>query len=122
MHGNYSVIPKILTIVSFLSACTDNQTTLREGLAGHWDFKGNALDLSDLENHAQVHGDINFEASGPNGQNNTAAEFSGKEAWLEVPVDQSPQLGNEDFTISAWVYLEEDGTGVSGDLISQYDS
>ncbi|MEX2512160.1 MAG: LamG domain-containing protein [Cyclobacteriaceae bacterium] len=123
MRGINSVFPKILAILWLISACKENQTlNLQDDLYGHWDFKGNAHDISDKENHAKVLGNINFNTTGPRGENNTAVEFPGKKAWLEVPMKPSSPLGKGDFTVSLWVYLQGEGAGVPGDLISQYDS
>lgn len=123
MPNYYNAISRIVIIVLFTSACDENKHVhLQEDLFGHWGFKGNANDISGENHHAIVRGDINFNAIGPKGENNTAVEFSGKEAWLEVPVGQSPQLGKGDFTVSVWVNMQDEGAGLPGDLLSQYDS
>ena len=123
MPDYYSLISKIVIMILFISACKENQPVdLQKDIFGHWEFKGNADDISGKGHHALVQGDINFNVLGPKGKNNTAVEFPGKEAWLEVPIGQSPQLGTGDFTISVWINLPEDETDVPGDLLSQYDS
>ncbi|WP_158856468.1 LamG domain-containing protein [Lunatibacter salilacus] len=122
MLDYYSVISKIVFIALLTCACNEKQPVdLQEGLLGHWELKDNADDVSGKDQHAIVRGDINFNVPGPRGRND-AAEFSGKGAWLEVPIDQSPELGRGDFSVSLWVKLQDDGTGIPGDLLSQYDS
>lgn len=117
-----TILPPIMLILLTL-ACKDGMHLgLHDGLLAHWEFAGNARDHSGANRHAIIHGNINFNAKGPTGQNATAVEFSGKSAWLEIPSDQSPHLGAGDFSISVWINQADTALDVSGDILSQYDS
>lgn len=123
MNRKYNLTLPFAVLLLLNGACKERTSqTLKENLFAHWEFAGNARDNSGENRHAIVRGEINFNARGPKGINSTAAEFSGKKAWLEVPLDQSPRLGAGDFSISVWINLADNGMGVSGDILSQYDS
>jgi hypothetical protein len=123
MLDSYYFISLISIIILLTTACEESKPIdLQKDLYGHWEFKGNANDVSGMDNHAKFRGNIHFYSLGPKGENNTAVELPGKDAWFEVPIDHSTQLGFSDFTISVWVNLLDNAASVPGDIISQYDS
>ena len=93
---------------------------LQEGLLGHWRFEGNARDDSGHENHGRPHG-VDFSAAGRSGRPGTAARFDGVDDCIEVKHHPGLHLGDEDFSIAAWVRLEAEHTDVIGDIASKFD-
>jgi len=91
---------------------------LTRGLAGYWPLTGNARDHSPHERHGAVRGTIAWKQEGPKG--GLAAEFNGLDTAIEIPGD-AQLISKGDFTIAAWVHLDEAQTDVPGDLLSQYD-
>jgi hypothetical protein len=80
------------------------------GLVGHWPLQGDCRDHSGNGNHGKNHGvDL---ANGT---------FNGRDAWIEVPYSRSLDFGAGDFTISAWVWTEQDSNDVIGDVVSKFD-
>lgn len=94
---------------------------LERGLVGHWPLAGDGRDRSGNGRDAVARGDVNWNAIGPSGGEKTAAGLNGRDAWLEVPAEQSPKLGSDDFSIAVWLNAAESGDDVPGDLLSQYD-
>lgn len=47
--------------------------------------------------------------------------FDGRGAYVEVPANPQLKLGTNDFTLSAWVYTEEELSDVLGDVLELYD-
>lgn len=118
----YQILPFLLLLL-LINACNEPRAlSVDKGLFAHWKFAGDARDRSGKERHALVRGEVNFNAQGPTGQPGTAVEFTGSESWLELPSDQSPELGTEDFSIALWVNLGENAGDLSGDILSQFDS
>ncbi len=93
---------------------------LERGLAAHWPLAGDAQDRSGNGRHAVVRGHIDWQAAGPRGAAKTAANFNGRDAWLEVPAENSPKLGKEDFSIAVWLHTADMWDDVPGDILSQY--
>lgn len=90
------------------------------GLVAHWPLAGNCQDRSGHENHGRNHG-ADLTARGPEGKPNRSAEFDGRNDYIEVEPSQSLRLGTGDFSITAWVYTDEQLDDVLGDVISKYD-
>ena len=93
---------------------------LEKGLIGHWKFAGNARDDSGHENHGRPHG-VDFSAPGRSGKPGTAAHFDGIDDCIEVKHHPNLHFGDEEFSIAAWVRLEEGHTDVIGDIVSKFD-
>src|SRR5690606_29160022 len=114
---------KLVLIIALFSACSkETSEDLKKGLEGHWELRGNPQDNSGNDRHAIVKGDIDFGVTGPDKKQGSAIGLNGHNAWLEVPANKSPNLGNEDFSISLWINLNNNAGNVPGDLLSQYDS
>ena len=84
-----------------------------DGLIAHWPLTRDSQDRSGNQRHAVNHG-VTFDER-------LGAHFDGRSTWLEVPARQVPQLGSDPFTISAWIYTDEDLDDVLGDVMSWYD-
>lgn len=93
---------------------------LTKGLVGHWRLAGDCRDHSGRGNHAVNRG-VDLGAVGPGGARATAAGFNGRDAWLEVPANDSLSLGAGDFAFTAWVHTDAVLDDVLGDIASQYD-
>jgi len=94
--------------------------SIDSGLIGYWKFDGDCKDYSGNENHGRSHG-VDFSAAGRTGTPGTAAVFNGTDACIEVRSNESLSLTTCDFSVAAWVRLEEDLTDVVGDIASKYD-
>jgi len=79
-------------------------------LAGHWPLRGDARDHSGNGNHGIVHGSGAMDGT-----------FNGRDAFIEVPTAASLQLGQGNFTLSAWVWTAADTEDVLGDILTQFD-
>ncbi|MCF6311487.1 MAG: hypothetical protein L3J39_03465 [Verrucomicrobiales bacterium] len=84
-----------------------------ETLIADWKLKGDAMDHSGQGIHLSNHG-IEWDKK-------RAASFNGRSSYLSVPHHQMQNLGSGDFTISLWVFTEENMDDNIGDLISKYD-
>lgn len=94
---------------------------LKRALVGHWPLAGDTQDRSGGEHHAVIRGGIDLQVTGPGGAKQSAAGFNGGDAWLEIPADNSPKLGREEFSVAVWLHTDEALDDVPGDLLSQYD-
>lgn len=94
---------------------------LSHGLIGHWPLAGHARDLSGHGRDAFVRGTVSLHAAGPRGVADTAAEFNGRDGWLEVPASVAPNPGKEDFSVSVWLHGSAAADDVPGDILSQYN-
>lgn len=83
-----------------------------------WPLSENANDASGNNRHAVNH-NVSFEHPAPNGVK--AAYFNGKNAFLEVPSEQAPALGNHPFTLSTQVYTDEILDDALGDVAGKFD-
>ena len=89
-------------------------------LAAYWKLAGETRDYSINRTPSNVHGSLSFDNFAmPDGK--AAALFDGESAWIEVPATRQLQLGENDFSISAWVYTDAITNDFPGDIISQYD-
>lgn len=91
------------------------------GLIGYWPLLDSPNDVSGRQLTPRVHGDVRFRASALPAPVTGAAEFNGRDSWLEVPADRLASLGTGDFSISLWLQCPENPDDVPGDLLSQYD-
>lgn len=82
-----------------------------EGLVGYWKLQGDCKDYS---------------GNGNNGINHnvdlTYSEFNGRDSYIEIPNSSSLNFGTGNFTISTWIFTENDLYDVIGDILSKYDA
>jgi hypothetical protein len=109
----------ILLLTGYIGMISDDK--LQQGLIGHWPLAGDTQDRSGQGRHLLAHGNVDLEAVGPKGTVKSAVGFNGRDSWLELPPDKSPNFGKNDFSIAVWLYTEEILDDVPGDIISQYD-
>ena len=95
---------------------------LKRGLLAHWPLAGDTQDRSGNGHHAVVRGAVDLQAVGPSGAAKTAAGFNGRNAWLEVPTENAPKLGKNDFSVAVWLHTDDAMDDVPGDILSQYAS
>lgn len=88
-------------------------TATDSGLIAHYPFAGDCLDHSGHNNHGTNHG-VEFPRNG-------AALFNGSNAYIEVANSPSLRFGNEDFTLTVWIYTEKDQDDIIGDILDYYD-
>ncbi len=74
---------------------------LDNGLIAHYPFNGNANDESGFERHGTVNNAIL--TTDRKGQNNSAYNFNGTNAYINIPKTEGMANGN--FTFSVWVKL-----------------
>lgn len=85
-------------------------------LVGHWPLSQDSQSTTGTH-HAQVHGGIQFvEVDG-----RPAANFNGRDGYLEVPDDPELALSRGDFSVSLWVNPRRPLLGIPGDLVSKWD-
>jgi hypothetical protein len=88
----------------------ETQMSLARDLAGYWPLRGDTLDQSGHDNHGQAHGSGAAEGN-----------FDGRGSFIEIPPSDSLDLGQGDFTLSAWVWTAPDTEDVLGDILTQFD-
>lgn len=84
--------------------------SLDSGLVGYWKLKGDCKDYSGKGNHGANHG-VNLDTG----------EFNGRDNFIEVANSPSLNFRTGDFSISAWIYTENNMDDVIGDVLSKYD-
>src|SRR5687767_2888098 len=85
-------------------------------LIAHWPL---TVDPGDKvgSNHATSHGGVVFgRVAGRD-----AAEFNGRDGFLEVPHSPALALGRDDFSIALWARPRRPLTTIPGDLVSKWD-
>lgn len=116
----------VMALFSFLilSSCLTRESGQKQPScsepAAYWKLTGDTRDYSKNKTPAHVHGSLSFDnLATPDGK--AAALFDGESAWIEVPATRQLQLGENDFSISVWVYTDAIMNDFPGDIISQYD-
>ncbi len=99
-----------------LSSCSVKNGDNGDSLSGHWPLSENAEDVSGNQLPTRAHGALSFEGSG-----DKAGVFDGRSAWLEVATGKERQIGQDDFSVAAWIHTEAAMDDFPGDIISQYD-
>lgn len=85
--------------------------------SAHWPLSANARE-SVGSNHATAHGGIRFaKVAG-----RAAAEFNGRDAYLEAADSPALAMGRGDFSIALWVHPRRPLAGIPGDLVSKWDA
>ena len=107
----------LILYVFCTQACINKSNDIQGGLIGHWPLIENGKDVSGNERHAETKGNLRFRST----ENETGAVFNGRNSWLEIPAERSPQLGKESFSFSVWIYNNDQLDDVPGDIVSQYD-
>ena len=102
-----------------LAAAAD-QPSLKQGLVGHWPLVNDAKDVSGHGRDARNRG-VTWTAATAGSKGESGASFDGLKAFLEVPPDAKTALGQEDFSVAAWVWTDGSTDDVPGDILSQYD-
>lgn len=110
----------LVFITIWFCSCQSKKDTA-QGLVGYWPLSGDIHDRSDNNLNTVMHGSVQLNGGAPGDKKNSAAGFDGRSAWLEVSANPGTQLGDEDFSIAAWIYTDDDFKDVFGDIISQYD-
>ncbi len=86
-------------------------------LLAHWPLTVNAQDKVS-NSHAKSQGGVAFtKVAG-----RAAAEFNGRDGFLEVPHSPALALGRDDFSIALWAHPRRPLAGIPGDLISKWDA
>lgn len=103
---------KIVPFNSPLLCSSDNPhlINLKSGLIGYWKLQGDCHDYSGKENHG-----IN------KGVDLVYSEFNGRNSYIEVPDTPALNFNTDDFSVSVWIYTENDLSDVIGDVLSKYD-
>ena len=104
----------LLVVSTGLLPGPDRWVSAADGPVGHWKLTADARDSSGNGNHGVNHG-VRF------GQDQ-AARFNGVDAWLEIPVGKSLQLGTDEFSIAAWIHTAAELDDVLGDVMTCYDA
>ena len=94
------------------------QPTKAGGLIGRWPLLEDARDVAGGNLRGTNHS-VTFGAD-PVGAGPKAAEFDGREAFIEVPAGPALALGSADFSITAWVHTARNLDDVLGDVVSLY--
>ncbi len=118
------ILTSILVLTLFsckIRTDNNNEISLQKGLAGYWKLSEDISDRSKNKLEARAHGAVQFKTEDVNGQQITAASFNGQNSWLEVDTGNKTNPGNNDFSVSVWININETSDDVSGDIISQYD-
>jgi hypothetical protein len=85
----------------------------QSGLLAHWPLTADGSDASGNGHDGAVHG-VTFDAK-------EGAHFDGRTSYIEVPHADGLNLGEGDFTISAWIHTEAELDDTLGDLFTKYD-
>jgi len=109
-------LPSLFLAATLLEVQAQPQSS--RGPLAHWKLSGDTRDVSGNANHGKNHG-VGFVTI----QGKSAAQFSGRSQWIEIPASPSLKLGTGDFTVAAWVRLpdESEQDDAYGDILSQYD-
>lgn len=86
-------------------------------LIAHWPLTVDSRDKVG-SNHATAHGGVVFgQVAGRD-----AAEFNGRDGFLEVPHRPALALDRDNFTIALWARPRRPLTAIPGDLVSKWDA
>lgn len=86
-------------------------------LIAHWPLTDDVRDKVG-KHHAASHGGVTFaQVAG-----RAAAEFNGRDGFLEIPHSPALALSRDDFTIALWAHPRRPLAGIPGDLVSKWDA
>jgi hypothetical protein len=80
------------------------------GLIGHWKLAGDCQDHSGNGHHATNHG-VDLQTGA----------FNGTSSYLEVPHSPAFDMGNNEFSIAAWIHTESELSDAPGDILTKFD-
>ncbi len=86
-------------------------------LIAHWPLSVNARDRSG-DMHGTIRGGVAFVAIA----GRPAADFNGRDAYVEVADSPALALGRADFSIALWVHPRRPLEGIPGDLVNKWDA
>lgn len=121
---NLSTALFLSTALLMLSSCdkdsvdpmAEEPASLRVGLVGHWDFLGNANDLSTNDHHGAIVGAV--PAKDRKGRDNSAFQFNGTSDHIQLGNITSYGFGGfSKYTFAAWVKPDSAG----GTVISKWN-
>lgn len=102
---NKIITPLFITALFLAFTNAFAQVNLNQGMAGYWNFNGNANDVSGNNNHGMVNGATL--AADKWGNANGAYYFNGVNNWIEVP--NSPSLNFNSNSFSVYTLLKVHG-------------
>src|SRR5262245_3171809 len=85
-------------------------------LIAHWPLAEDGRDRSG-QLHAKVHGGVAFARV----LGRPAADFNGRDGYLEVADDPALALGKSNFSMALWVNPRRPLAGIPGDLVNKWD-
>jgi hypothetical protein len=88
-------------------------------LIARWPLSGHARDV--CTGHIGVARNIKW-TQGPNGADNTAARFNGRDSIIEIVDAPGLQLGGGEFSVSVWIKCARPMPGAFGDVLSKFDA
>jgi len=94
-------------------ACPALAQDQAQGPIAHWPLTVDGRDASGNGHDGAVRG-VTFDAK-------EGAQFDGRTSYIEVPHADGLNLGEGDFTISAWIHTEAVLDDTLGDLVTKYD-
>ncbi len=103
-----------------LAGQSNEPVELDRGLLAHWQLNDDGQDSSPHARHATVQQATFVTDLLPRGERRVA-QFTGRNAYLEVPAKLAPLLGQRDFSVALWINVPEGLDDLPGDLLSQYD-
>jgi len=115
------ILPALIVIVAASQAVAAEPVALERGLVAHWPLDQDGRDASGRQRHAVPHG-VEFGIDPKQGNDRRAAQFSGRESYLEVPAAIAPKFGRGDFSLSIRIRSPRSSEGPAGDLLSRYDA
>ncbi len=122
MNNAAAIVALVVLLLGHAYAAAPADATEGEpGPVAQWLMSGDAGDRSGRGNHAAVHGEADFAATGPSGIPQTAAAFNGRDAYLEAPAAVAQALTRGNFSLVAWIHTDANAKDMPGDIISQYD-
>ena len=89
----------LIAVLIFLGGASISHAALVDGLIAHWDFNGNANDVTGNGHDGTVHGALL--TTDRFGNTNGAYSFDGND-YISIADSGDFNLGNDPFTISAW--------------------
>lgn len=106
--------------IGFLSVIPARLAAAEPGLIGWWKLAGDTSDSSGNGRNAINHG-ADLTAPGPDGKPGGAAQFDGRDDYLEIPAAKSLRLGRSDFSIAVRLHTSAELDDLPGNILSQFD-
>lgn len=116
MHHNLAVVFSVWLVIGTTTTRAAEPSSPAK-LFAHWPLSVDARDRVGNQ-HATVHGGVAFGKVG----GRAAADFNGRDGYLEVRHGPALALGRDDFSIALWARPRRPLAGVPGDLLSKWDA